>query len=616
MRKPRRHSVRVESGFSRIRFLTVAALVVMIVASATAVHAAGEYRTFDVESLRVTLDSEWATPTAAGYMPVRFDITNLGENRLIEIVGSGTRVVRSGRAGYAQGNFSVRRNIRLSRGARVRFTMDVPTGGQNEYVRFQLREAGRTLQTFGTSSTFGMFGGPWIRTSDLPALLVATSGSAYGKLATAWPRPQPMGPGSAATIRAGVPAPTPPPLDLVLEPARLPTSWLGYTSLQAVAVGPQEWDSLDTAQRSALLTWAAAGGTLLLVDGSLDTLFPDARQRPALAPATSSANYLFGHIHLRDSAAISAEGLEATLQSIQPAAGDPWRLPMHRVPGSGSTGARGFRLPIPGVNEVPARAYLGILIVFSLLIGPVNHIVLRRRRQQSLIVATTPLMAVLFIVLLTGYVVAVEGFGVRARAVTFTLLDETSNQAATHSNVSLYAAGLAPSSGLRFSRDVAVFPTDVTGMVRGGDLHLDVSEAQRFSGGLIDARTPSNFETIEVRSARERLTFRRDGNQLSVANGLGVPITKLRYRRGDTFYALAGPLEPGAAGMLRQVAGAAADLLPADAALASLRYVIADQPDGSYLAVLERSPFWHSGVPEIDERDSFHLVLGFTGAQP
>ena len=233
-----------------------------------------------------------------------------------------------------------------------------------------------------------------------------------------------------------------------------------------------------------------------------------------------------------------------------------------------------------------------------------------------MIVATTPLIAVIFIVLLTGYVVAIEGFGVRARAATFTLLDETSNQAATHANVSLYAAGLAPSGGLRFSRDVAVFPTDMTGTVRGGDLHLDVSEAQRFSGGLIDARAPSNFETIAVRSARERLTFRRDGNQLSVANGLGVPVSKLRYRRGDTFYTLAGAVAPGATGILRQSTAAASDLLPTDPALSHFRHAAADQPDGSYLAVIERSPFWHSGVPEIDERGSFHLVLGFPGAQP
>ena len=45
---------------------------------------AGEYRTVEVEFLRITLDSEWAVRTAPGYLPVRFDITNLGEPRVIE----------------------------------------------------------------------------------------------------------------------------------------------------------------------------------------------------------------------------------------------------------------------------------------------------------------------------------------------------------------------------------------------------------------------------------------------------------------------------------------------------------------------------------------------------
>ena len=36
---------------------------------------------------------------------------------------------------------------------------------------------------------------------------------------------------------------------------------------------------------------------------------------------------------------------------------------------------------------------------------------------------------------------------------------------------------------------------------------------------------------------------------------------------------------------------------------------------GSYLAVLDRSPFWEPGVPGLMERGSFHLVLGFPQGQ-
>jgi hypothetical protein len=100
---------------------------------------AGEYRTVEVESLRVTLDSEWSTQTAPGYWPVRFDITNLGEDRVIEIYGRGDRWWRSGEAG----NSEIRQTLRLKRGDRQRFTIPVPVFGDNDSVLFQIRERGR-----------------------------------------------------------------------------------------------------------------------------------------------------------------------------------------------------------------------------------------------------------------------------------------------------------------------------------------------------------------------------------------------------------------------------------------------------------------------------------------
>ena len=135
-----------------------------------------------------------------------------------------------------------------------------------------------------------------------------------------------------------------------------------------------------------------------------------------------------------------------------------WALPANGARDWGTIAARGFRLPIPGVDGVPARAYLSILIVFSLLIGPANYWFLWRKRQQVLLVLTAPLISAMFIVLLAGYVVAGEGLGVRGRAVTFTMLDQVRKQASTRGSMSLYAAGMTPAGGLRFPRDVAVFP--------------------------------------------------------------------------------------------------------------------------------------------------------------
>jgi hypothetical protein len=43
--------------------------------------------------------------------------------------------------------------------------------------------------------------------------------------------------------------------------------------------------------------------------------------------------------------------------------------------------------------------------------------------------------------------------------------------------------------------------------------------------------------------------------------------------------------------------------------------LVEQQPRGSYLAVLDRSPFWQPGVSDLKERGSFHLVLGWPEGQ-
>ena len=581
-----------------------ALLVCIGVLAAVAAHAAGEYRTIDVESLKITIDSEWASRTAPGYLPVRFDISNFGEARVIDIVGQGTRVFRGSR-GFQQGNTAVRQAVRLARGDRVRLTIPIPISGDNESIRFEIREDGRTLERFNYT---GFQSG--IVPAYAAALIVADSASAFGKLAAGWPRagtapPRGYGPGAGKA------------LDFVLEPARLPTSWLGFTSLRAVVIGPLEWAQLNEAQKTALLTWTACGGDLLFVDGHISTLFPTGSNPPGGGVDRAVTGYFFGRIHLPAAASVAATGLAGVLTAAQTLQDANWALPVNGAADWGRIAARGFRLPIPGVDGVPARAYLTILIVFSLWIGPVNYWLLWRKKRQVLLVLTVPLISAVFIVLLAGYVLAGEGLGVRGRAVTFTMLDQVRKQAATRASVSLYAAGMTPSGGLRFARDLAVFPIGPEGTGSREQQTLDLTDAQQFSTGVIQARSPTNFEQLGLRPARERLSFSRDAGGMSVVNGLGTTITALLYHDGNTVYSLSRPLPAGGREILTAGSAGARIVVPSDLPLSTrFAHLIANQPSGSFLAVLERSPFWDPGVSGISERGSFHLLIGWPEGQP
>jgi hypothetical protein len=224
-------------------------------------------------------------------------------------------------------------------------------------------------------------------------------------------------------------------------------------------------------------------------------------------------------------------------------------------------------------------------------------------------------------VLLIGYAFLGEGYGVRSRAVSLTLLDQAAKQAATRSSVSLYAAGLTPSGGLRFDRNLAVFPFGTDGLGVDGDQTLDLTESQRYTGATLQARTPSNLDQIGVRTARERLTLERDTNGFRVVNGLGADISRLYYRDGGILYALDKPLSAGDRGTLTTASLEATDFYLKgleETPLNPARFanLVFGQADGSYLAVLEKSPFWEPGVERLDERGSFHVVLGFGGLTP
>ena len=593
--------------------LVITLAVVALLETTLSLKAAGEYRTADIESLRVTIDSDWPRLVAPGYVPLRLELTNSGEARTVDIVATGSRFFGSGR-GARGGSLYVQRRVSLARGDRVRFTMPVPVIAENENYQVLIQEDGQTIHRFGYTGVQVP-----VRPEQAGVVIVASAGGPFATAAAPWRRPM-TGRGAAMVVRPGggsSPTSSAPLLDLMLEPDRLPTNWLGYTSLRAVLVGPDEWKALSEEQRTALLAWVAAGGNLLLIDTDIRSVMPSATTANNSSPEIVARGYLFGRIHAVTTAALAARGLPAALTAAEGLQDQHFALPVNHATDWNLTAARGFRLEIPGVEGVQARAYLFILIIFSVLIGPLNYWYLARRRQLVLFVLTAPALSIICIFLLAGYVLASEGTGVYGRAVTVTMLDQGRRQAATRASASLYSAGLTSPGALRFSPDAAVIHLGSDGHGRMDRLTLDLTDGQRFSSGVIQARAPSNIEQIVVRTARERLTFTRTAGGVEVVNGLDAPVTLLLYREGGQVHNLSTVLAPGARETMRAGGLDPAAVVPGDISMASrLRHLVENQPDGSYLAVIERSPFWQPGVERVLEGRSFHLVIGWAAGQP
>jgi len=178
-----------------------------------------------------------------------------------------------------------------------------------------------------------------------------------------------------------------------------------------------------------------------------------------------------------------------------------------------------FTFLIPGVGAVPVLAFIVLITIFAIVIGPVNYVIVARRRQLYLLVLTIPAIAFLTSGALFGYAMIADGFGVQSRLRSFTILDQYSKTAVSFNRISLYA-GIVPSAGLKFSPDTAVYPVwpDHNGLDSG---NVDWTNTQHLARGWLRSRTPAQFETISVRAERARLDVKPVGaGEVEVANGL------------------------------------------------------------------------------------------------
>lgn len=192
---------------------------------------------------------------------------------------------------------------------------------------------------------------------------------------------------------------------------------------------------------------------------------------------------------------------------------------------------------IPGVKGVPVYAFLFLMTVFTLIIGPLNYLLLWKRKQLFLLVLTIPLVAFVTSLSLFGYSAVSHGFAVKSRVRSLTVLDQREQNAVTVSRIALFA-GLAPSGGLEFPADTAVYPVwphsneFETGVV-------DWSESQVLQSGWLRSRTRTQFLTTRHHKERGRLEVHLDDDaKKTVANGFESDIVSLLItdRDGDVYF--------------------------------------------------------------------------------
>ena len=323
-----------------------------------------------------------------------------------------------------------------------------------------------------------------------------------------------------------------------------------------------------------------------------------------------------------------------------------------------------WKLLIPGVGEAPVWSFLVLVSLFAAAIGPLNYWFLRRAGRLYLLLLTVPAGAAVMTLAIFTYAMFTDGIAIRMRSRSFTDLDQRTGRASAQAWQSYYAA-LAPSQGLAFPEDTTIFPVVHDPDRRNSTARTLVwDEGQHLRAGYLPSRTTTQLMIQRATKTSAKLVIRDQparGQSPQAENQLG---TALRYllvcdRAGElcaleqlaagetgplvattpqkaaatlrTIFEHVKPSEPeGLRELKNQEAisflwnrsrgwsgvdsGAPNSFM--DSSLLETQLAAARDPEkyplspGTYLAVVARSPIVPTGVPQVREEASLHVIRG------
>ena len=187
-----------------------------------------------------------------------------------------------------------------------------------------------------------------------------------------------------------------------LDPAQWSDHWLAYTAYDAILLTAKDHAAMPESARLALWRYAECGGCLV-VFGKIETPEPWRSHASPSIPDAQPMSVGFGRVVIFDATEIKQLSLNQgqPLDKWARESAWPWAVD------SGDLGSLNAAFPVMADIHIPFRGMAIILLVFVLLIGPVNLLLLIWYRRRIWALWTIPVIsfttcAIVFALLLLG----------------------------------------------------------------------------------------------------------------------------------------------------------------------------------------------------------------------
>jgi len=315
-------------------------------------------------------------------------------------------------------------------------------------------------------------------------------------------------------------------------------SWLGYSRFAGVIMTPAEWTRAGAEVQQAITRYVECGGVVVMLG---------AWNAPAAWHADRSADGSYAHGFGR-AIVIPEPDFKKWNKNTWKRLAESFEKTIAPLRNRSNVQSANRRLPVVEELGVPVRGLFVLMILFAVVIGPVNFIVLGRRNRRIWTLWTVPALSIFTSVMVFAYAFVAEGFTVHYRTETFTLLDQRTQHATTFGWAGLYAP-LTPSGGIRLSPDAELTPqVELDYSDAGRQRTVNWTHTQHLDSGWIAARIPAHFTIRQSHTPRrERIsTWVDQSGRLHAVNGLGTTVRRIRLADDAGLIHEARDIEPGA----------------------------------------------------------------------
>ena len=549
-----------------------------------------------------------------GYVEYRFTIENRSETetRRVQLTMPRHRRVGMGYGHYLQ---AMKRSVEVGPKTTATLSLFQPDLALAAGLEVEVAIDGQVLDS-GFSLSGGnrnrgqrfthMYGGGGPRNDLLHIFAAGNQAQALqNKAAVTRPPSKRRGPGNVIQF-----------LGLPLEGQAWSTSWLGYSSYDGVVLTGRQLKDISPETKNALWQYVECGGSFLLI-GTGD--LPQSWERFKIKGKDWSEYYPgFGQCLVFP---------DNRIRNLTPEQwgliGEMWDQGDQAWSRIRTASEAQHDFPVVDNLGIPVRSLFVVMLVFAILIGPVNIRVLTRKKRRIWLLWTVPAFSLLTCILIVGFMFLSEGWRATARVGGMVFLDETSQRASSLSWLGLYTP-MTPGDGLHFSQETEITPHLRSDRWSNGRYPrtMDWTNDQHLDSGWIAPRLPAHFMVRTGEKRLERLLVRQGKDGPVVTNGLKAPLKSLWLadKKGRVYSADNIP-EGGEAVLKPTDLKIRFDLEPGKLRKLftgdwyGLATYCAANPEhvlrpGTYVAILDGAPFLEKGVSNAQLRPEPTAVFG------